>query len=337
MKYSIILPLLSLASTVIAAPAVVTQTSVVLVTAGNGQVESSTTSPSPSPTPSSSASPKVGHVYEVVVSELIEVSGTDTKTSTTTSTKTLDPTATGPTSNAAAPSSSSSEVETLSHADRAVVSTIGEASSAPATSAAPSSTEASTSQETTTSQAPPPPPPTSSSTSTKPTTTLTPSSSSTEQQPSTSSTSTSTSTSSTSSGSEPSSSFASEILKVHNEKRSESGASALSWSDKLAKYAQDYADQYDCSGTLTHSGGPYGENLGLGYSTSGVVDAWYNEKSYYNPNSPAASHFTQVVWKSTTELGCGYKQCGSYWGQYTVCSYNPAGNVAGEYKQNVQV
>jgi uncharacterized protein YkwD len=86
---------------------------------------------------------------------------------------------------------------------------------------------------------------------------------------------------------------------------------------------------------LTHSGGKYGENLGLGYTTTGVVDAWYDEKSYYNPSSPAASHFTQVVWKSTTKLGCAKITCDNIWGQYTICSYDPAGNVGGQYAANV--
>ncbi|CAM9018847.1 unnamed protein product [Wickerhamomyces anomalus] len=307
MKYSFVLPLLSLASSVLSAPAVVTETSVVLVTANNGQPTSSTIEQA-----ASSATPQVGHVYEVVVSELVEVSGDHTQTSTTTFTRTASkPTSTG--GNAAPSSSQTAQQEsTLSQADRAVVSTIDDVSS--------------------TSQQQPTP------SSTKQTTTLQPSSTS-QEQTSTSSTSTQAS-STTSQSSTPSqgtdSSFASEILKAHNDKRSQDGASPLSWSKKLEQYAQDYADKYDCSGGLTHSGGPYGENLGLGYSTSGVVDAWYGEKSDYNSNSPSASHFTQVVWKSTTQLGCAKKECGSYWGQYTVCSYDPAGNVAGGYAQNVQ-
>lgn len=109
----------------------------------------------------------------------------------------------------------------------------------------------------------------------------------------------------------------------------------MSWSSELAAYAQAYADNYDCSGTLTHSGGKYGENLGLGYTTTGVVDAWYNEISDYDWSNPSGDHFTQVVWKSTTQLGCGYKVCDNIWGQYTICSYNPAGNYAGQYAANV--
>lgn len=310
MKYSFVLPLLSLASSVIAAPApaVVTETSVVLVTA-NGEPTSSTLYPT-----SSAAAPQVGRVYEVIVSEYVQINGDNTETSRTTYTKAVD---------ATSASSEASAEPTLSQADRAVVSTVDEISS--------TAQETSTSQspQTTTSSSS-----TSSSSSSKETTTLQPSTTSKENT-STSSSSTSTSAAATSS-SGTDSDFASAILKAHNDKRSQDGASALTWSSKLEEYAQAYADKYDCSGSLTHSGGQYGENLGLGYSTTGVVDAWYDEKSYYNSASPAASHFTQVVWKSTTQLGCAKKECGSYWGQYTICSYDPAGNMAGEYAENVQ-
>ena len=29
----------------------------------------------------------------------------------------------------------------------------------------------------------------------------------------------------------------------------------------------------------------------------------------YNPNNPVASHFTQVVWKGTTQVGCAVQLC----------------------------
>lgn len=133
------------------------------------------------------------------------------------------------------------------------------------------------------------------------------------------------------------SSFQSQILNEHNVKRSLHGVSALSWDSTLEAYAQAYADKYDCSGTLTHSGGQYGENLALGYTITGSVDAWYNEGANYDYGSTCSvlDHFTQVVWKSTTKVGCGQKQCGSYYGTYIICSYDPAGNYIGECSSEV--
>ncbi|ABN67684.2 predicted protein [Scheffersomyces stipitis CBS 6054] len=132
--------------------------------------------------------------------------------------------------------------------------------------------------------------------------------------------------------------FAQSILDAHNQKRADHGVSALTWSDDLYQYAQNYANGYSCSGSLVHSGGKYGENLAVGYS-SGVTafDAWYVEGDDYNYNAATQwDHFTQVVWKGTTQLGCAYKDCSAEnWGKYVICSYNPPGNVIGQIKENV--
>ena len=134
--------------------------------------------------------------------------------------------------------------------------------------------------------------------------------------------------------------FQTSMLNEHNIKRAlHANTPDLTWSETLAAYAQNYADNYDCSGTLTHSGGEYGENLALGYGTTGAVDGWYDEISSYDYSNPgfseATGHFTQVVWASTSQVGCGIKTCGDVWGDYIICSYEDAGNVIGEFPENV--
>ena len=172
------------------------------------------------------------------------------------------------------------------------------------------------------------------------TTTTTAATATTTTPTSTTTVSSFTSTSSATSNTDILSDNASILLSAHNNKRSlHKDTPSLTWSTELETYAQNYADQYDCSGTLVHSGGPYGENLALGYGIEGSVDAWYNEIEYYDYNNPGfsenAGHFTQVVWKSSTEVGCGIKSCGGVWGDYVICSYKPAGNVIGEFAENV--
>ena len=40
----------------------------------------------------------------------------------------------------------------------------------------------------------------------------------------------------------------------------------------------------------------------------------------YNPSSPVASHFTQVVWKGTTQVGCAVQSCsGIFAASFGVC------------------
>ncbi|SCV00220.1 LANO_0F05820g1_1 [Lachancea nothofagi CBS 11611] len=180
----------------------------------------------------------------------------------------------------------------------------------------------------------------SSSSSSSSTTTLVPATTSSSATTTLAPTSSSTSSSAPAATSSASSDFASSILSAHNTKRAlHKDTSSLTWSDTLASYAQDYADNYDCSGSLTHSGGPYGENLACGYSATGSVEAWYDEiKSYdwSNPNySSSTGHFTQVVWKGTSQVGCGIKQCSGGTGDYVICSYQTAGNFLGEFAQNV--
>src|SRR5262249_36318830 len=122
-----------------------------------------------------------------------------------------------------------------------------------------------------------------------------------------------------------------EALVVHNALRSEYNAPPLQWDNKLATYAEHYASH--CQ--FHHSGSPYGENLAKGYPTvTAAIDGWFLENhiyTYYHPGfSMQTGHFTQLVWKSTKKLGCGYVECHDSnnrpW-NYLVCEYSPPGNV----------
>ena len=132
--------------------------------------------------------------------------------------------------------------------------------------------------------------------------------------------------------------FAKDILDAHNKYRALHGAGPLSWDAGAYQYAQNNANNYDCSGVLTHTHGQYGENLAAGYSSgSSAVKAWYDEGETYNyAASNSYDHFTQVVWKSTTKVGCAWKDCTAQnWGHYVICEYDPPGNFVGQSRANV--
>ncbi|KAK7441982.1 hypothetical protein VKT23_016260 [Stygiomarasmius scandens] len=134
-----------------------------------------------------------------------------------------------------------------------------------------------------------------------------------------------------------------QYLQIHNDLRTQHGADPLSWNDTLADAAQTWAN--NC--VWEHSGGevgPYGENLaagyGGGYDIAKALDSWSSEASEYDPSNPQYSHFTQMVWKGTHQLGCAVQTCSRFLdghdALFYVCEYFPAGNVIGQFDENVE-
>jgi hypothetical protein len=83
--------------------------------------------------------------------------------------------------------------------------------------------------------------------------------------------------------------------------------------------------------------------MGSGCSISDSVNMWYGEASsfapYYGEANPGGDfmdygHFTQLVWKSTTAIGCAQTNCGggsggtnAASGNLVVCNYFIAGEL----------
>src|SRR5262245_32910880 len=128
------------------------------------------------------------------------------------------------------------------------------------------------------------------------------------------------------------------VFDAHNAYRAKHCVPALTWSTELAASAQQWAIrcQFDHDDRS-----PDGENLFWGtagaFSPRSAVAAWYEEigdHDFFQPElGDQAGHFTQVVWKSTKQLGCGMAVCrGSH---FWVCRYSPPGNVGDQYARNV--
>lgn len=154
----------------------------------------------------------------------------------------------------------------------------------------------------------------------------------------------------------------------HNIHRaSHTGTPTVSYDTTLAGYAATVASSCVFAHSLSPGGGGYGQNIAAygssdstlssqlprTFAARAITNSWYNGEfnaflpSYYGEATPDISnfdnwgHFSQVVWKASTQVGCASHYCaagtifstlGSW---FTVCNYAGAGNVGGEYGDNI--
>jgi pathogenesis-related protein 1 len=125
-------------------------------------------------------------------------------------------------------------------------------------------------------------------------------------------------------------------LDAHNQWRNKYGVPALVWDASLATDAQTWADQMASSGSFDHSQNGHGENIFMSSAAStpqAVVDSWGSEEPNYDIGSDTCApgqecgHFTQLIWRTTTKVGCG-RATGPD-GEYWCCDYDPPGNITG--------
>ena len=137
------------------------------------------------------------------------------------------------------------------------------------------------------------------------------------------------------------------IIKFHNEIREKHKSPPLKKNEKLNDLASIYAESLvNNQEKINYELNMYndeivGENIIVAESKR-PEDAFKKildeEKNYdFNKNkfSKATGHFTQAIWKDTTDIGCGFwvdKENKKY---YIVLLYYPAGNIFGKFSENV--
>jgi pathogenesis-related protein 1 len=138
------------------------------------------------------------------------------------------------------------------------------------------------------------------------------------------------------------------ITAAHNAERATVGTPPLVWDAQVAAIAQAWVvqcvDNDAPIGLVDHNAGRsqgypeyVGENI---YGSSGqasgtdAVASWISERANYNYQANTCNgvcgHWTQVVWSTTTKLGCAIHTCpGLQYGSTIVCDYAPGGNTGG--------
>ena len=138
--------------------------------------------------------------------------------------------------------------------------------------------------------------------------------------------------------------FAREVLASHNAERGRYGAPALQWNTALEATATAYANQLAATGQRAHAAregrGIERENLSQGllsWNTSQMMANWIAEKQHFTPGTfpnvcagdwSKCGHYTQMIWPTTTDIGCGTARGSGY--KWLVCRYSPGGNKDGQ-------
>lgn len=133
------------------------------------------------------------------------------------------------------------------------------------------------------------------------------------------------------------------IVSKHNTYRNKYNVTQmLSSTNEMNELSQKRADTISSTNIFAHEVNlPYGENLWATTNPdaeiSSCVDSWMSESYSWIENEnnwyPALGHFSQCLWKDSSQIGCAkgtFTNKDNVTFYFVVCNYNPPGNIIGE-------
>lgn len=156
--------------------------------------------------------------------------------------------------------------------------------------------------------------------------------------------------------------YESTALYHHNQHRANHSANALAWDSTLAGYAAITAAKCIFAHDMYEGTAGYGQNLAaygssdlstatnVGAVADGITNQWYYGEADNMPygvaspsitGAPEFLHFSAMLWKSSTTVGCATATCqaGTVFPDvaslFTVCNYKEEGNINGEFDTEV--
>lgn len=135
------------------------------------------------------------------------------------------------------------------------------------------------------------------------------------------------------------------ILALHNQARAQVDCPPLQWDPQLAAQAASYGPELAQYGRPVHSSRKgretSRENLLQalrGTPVDKMVAVWTAERQHFVPgtfpnvsrtgNWADVGHYTQMVWRGTTHIGCAIYRGGQF--DWLICRYSPPGNQDGK-------
>ena len=138
-----------------------------------------------------------------------------------------------------------------------------------------------------------------------------------------------------------------EVLNLHNKERKNRGFKELIFDKHLNGLAQKYADNYQDNEKYNNNINNNKNLYGINYmkfkgdnllEIINICNNWIQEKDLIDKQkikkyNSKTKHYSQIIWKNTKQIGCGYSKINNEDSIFVVF-YSPAGNVFDKFEEN---